>query len=155
VIVHRAVLGSVERMFAILTEHFAGKWPLWLSPRQAMVVPISESSYEYAHEVRRVLRGAGVFVDADTTDRKMQKKVREAQLSQYNYILVIGEQERVERTVNVRTRDNVVHGMFKLDDVATIVKQEKDKRSLHSIFQDFHDKKVQGQAAAADGVAAE
>jgi threonyl-tRNA synthetase len=51
VIVHRAVLGSVERMFAILTEHFAGKWPLWLSPRQVMVVPISESSYGYAHEV--------------------------------------------------------------------------------------------------------
>ena len=56
--------------------------------------------------------------------------------------------------MNVRTRDNVVHGMFKLDDVATIVKQEKDKRSLQSIFQDFHDKKVQA-AAAADGVAAE
>lgn len=53
VIVHRAVLGSVERMFAILTEHYAGKWPLWLSPRQVMVVPISESSYGYAHEVRR------------------------------------------------------------------------------------------------------
>lgn len=52
VIVHRAVLGSVERMMAILTEHFAGKWPLWLSPRQVMVVPISESSYEYAQQVR-------------------------------------------------------------------------------------------------------
>ena len=58
VIVHRAVLGSVERMFAILTEHFAGKWPLWLSPRQAMVVPISESSYEYAHEVRSLTWGS-------------------------------------------------------------------------------------------------
>jgi threonyl-tRNA synthetase len=54
VIVHRAVLGSIERMYAILTEHFAGKWPLWLSPRQIMVVPISEASYEYAQQVRTV-----------------------------------------------------------------------------------------------------
>lgn len=56
VIVHRAVLGSIERMYAILTEHFAGKWPLWLSPRQVMVVPISEASYEYAHQVSGAAR---------------------------------------------------------------------------------------------------
>jgi threonyl-tRNA synthetase len=75
VIVHRAILGSVERMFAILTEHFAGKWPFWLSPRQVMVVPISEQAYGYAAEVRAALRKAQIHVDADVTDRKMQKKV--------------------------------------------------------------------------------
>jgi threonyl-tRNA synthetase len=77
-------------MFAILTEHYAGKWPLWLSPRQVMVVPISESSYEYGLEVRAACRAAGLHVDLDMNDRKMQKKVREAQLAQYNYILVSG-----------------------------------------------------------------
>ena len=147
VIVHRAILGSVERMFAILTEHFAGKWPLWLSPRQVMVVPISESSYDYAKEVRGVLRKAGFHVDVDMLDRKMQKKVREAQLAQYNYILVVGEKERADRMVNVRTRDNHVHGMHSLDSVAEILLKEKCERSLESLF---------GQSSGehpADGVA--
>lgn len=76
VIVHRAILGSVERMYAILTEHFAQKWPLWLSPRQVMVVPISAAAYDYAHAVRRELRAARFHVDVDVRDQKMQKKVR-------------------------------------------------------------------------------
>lgn len=134
VIVHRAILGSVERMFAILTEHWAGKWPLWISPRQVMVVPISESSYEYAGEVRKALRQEGFFVDADCTDKKMQKKVREAQLSQYNYILVVGEKERLERKVNVRTRDNHVHGMHVLDDVIACLKEERATKSLNCLM---------------------
>ena len=134
VIVHRAILGSVERMFAILTENFAGKWPLWLSPRQVMIVPISEGSYEYALEVKDACRGAGLYVDVDLLDRKMQKKVREAQIQQYNYILVVGEKERSEQTVNVRTRDNQVHGMHKLSSVLEILVNEKDSRSLVSLF---------------------
>ncbi|KIZ00239.1 threonyl-tRNA synthetase [Monoraphidium neglectum] len=74
VIVHRAVLGSVERMYAILTEHYAGKWPLWLSPRQVMIVPISEKVYAYADQIRSKCRKAGLFADSDASDRKMQKK---------------------------------------------------------------------------------
>lgn len=144
VIVHRAVLGSVERMFAILTEHYAGKWPLWLSPRQVMVVPISDNSGDYAREVQRVLRGAGFHVDADLMDKKMQKKVREAQLAQYNYILVVGEAEKAEQTVNVRTRDNHVHGMHKLADLLVVLRRERDQRLLESAF-------GKQAAAAADG----
>lgn len=75
VIVHRAILGSVERMFAILTEHFAQKWPLWLSPRQVMVVPISSGAYDYAQAVRKRLRAAKFHVEVDLRDQKMQKKV--------------------------------------------------------------------------------
>lgn len=134
VIVHRAILGSVERMFAILTEHYAGKWPLWLSPRQAMVVPISEASYSYAEEVRKIVRKAGFYVEADCTDRKMQKKVREAQLDQYNYILVVGADEAAAKTVNVLTRDNVVRGQHTLEDLIEIMKKEKDTRALESCF---------------------
>jgi len=134
VIVHRAILGSVERMFAILTEHFAGKWPLWLSPRQVMVVPISDSSYEYAIELKNTLRKHGFHVDADLQDRKMQKKVREAQVAQFNYILVVGEKEKIDNTVNVRTRDNVVHGMHSLDHVMQVLLEERNQRSLVSLF---------------------
>lgn len=134
VIVHRAVLGSVERMFAILTENCAGKWPLWLSPRQVMVVPISETVYDYACEVRDAIRAQGFHVEVDLADRKMQKKVREAQLAQFNYILVVGAAERDERTVNVRTRDNQVHGQRPLEEVLIVLKLEREERSLESKF---------------------
>lgn len=110
VIIHRAIFGSFERFFAIITEHFGGKWPLWLSPRQAIVVPVSERFAAYARAVRDRLHAAGLYVDVDGTDRKLNKKIREAQLAQYNYILVTGEKEQRDGTVNVRTRDNEVHG---------------------------------------------
>eukprot|EP00198_Chlamydomonas_reinhardtii_P006862 XP_001696198.1 threonine-tRNA ligase [Chlamydomonas reinhardtii] len=148
VIVHRAVLGSVERMFAILTEHFAGKWPFWLNPRQVMVVPISENSVEYAFTVRKELRSAGLHCDVDSTDRKMQKKVREAQLAQYNYILVVGEAEKTAQTVNVRTRDNVVHGMFKLSDVRELMVLERNTRSRDSALSGKGQKPAEGDGAA-------
>ncbi|CAI5495904.1 unnamed protein product [Closterium sp. Naga37s-1] len=110
VIIHRAILGSVERMFAILLEHFAGKWPFWLSPRQVTVCPVSEKYSQYATKVRDEIHAAGFDVEADLSDRKLQKKVREAQLAQFNYILVVGAEEEAQGSVNVRTRDNVVHG---------------------------------------------
>jgi len=107
VIIHRAILGSVERMIAILTENFAGKWPFWLSPRQAMVVPVGPHVNEYAREVRDTLHAAGFCSDCDTDDgNTMNKKVRNAQIAQYNFILVVGEKEMTNKTVNVRTRDN-------------------------------------------------
>ncbi|CAN1321082.1 Threonine--tRNA ligase, mitochondrial 1 [Linum perenne] len=93
VMIHRAILGSVERMFAILLEHYKGKWPFWLSPRQAIVCPVSAKSMDYAKQLRDQIHAAGYYVDADITDRKIQKKIREAQLAQYNYILVVGEEE--------------------------------------------------------------
>mmetsp|Transcript_47664 Transcript_47664/g.158891 ORF Transcript_47664/g.158891 Transcript_47664/m.158891 type:complete len:791 (+) Transcript_47664:31-2403(+) len=110
VMIHRAVLGSVERMIAILTEHFAGKWPFFLSPRQAMVMAVSPAFEEYARAVQRRVRKAGYFVDLDDSHRTLNKMVREAQLSQYNFILVVGKEEAAEAAVNVRTRDNEVHG---------------------------------------------
>ncbi|KAI3432854.1 hypothetical protein D9Q98_010437 [Chlorella vulgaris] len=135
VIVHRAILGSAERMFAILTEHWGGKWPLWISPRQVMIVPIAESSYDYACTVRRRVRAAGFHVDVDLSSRKMQKKVREAQLAQFNYILVVGEEEKAAGTVNVRTRDNHVHGQRSLTEVIEVMTLEKRSRSQASSFE--------------------
>jgi len=110
VMVHRAVLGSVERMIAILTEHYAGKWPFFISPRQAMIVPVSKAFDEYAADVHKQVRAAGYYVDVDLSHRTLNKMVRDAQLAQYNFILVVGGQEQTDGTVNVRTRDNAVHG---------------------------------------------
>ncbi|CAI9112323.1 OLC1v1012760C1 [Oldenlandia corymbosa var. corymbosa] len=106
VMIHRAILGSVERMFAILLEHYKGKWPFWLSPRQAIVCPVSEKSLEYALKLRDQLHDAGYYVDVDSTDRTINKKVREAQVAQYNYILVVGEKEAENNQVTKRVRDS-------------------------------------------------
>merc|ERR1719284_402358 len=117
VMVHRAVLGSVERMIAILTEHFAGKWPFFLSPRQVQVVPVSNAYADYAVKVRDEIHAAGFHAEVDLTHRTLNKMVREAQLAQFNFILVVGEKEAQDGTVNVRTRDNEVHGTKPIADM--------------------------------------
>ncbi|KAJ3092375.1 54S ribosomal protein L39, mitochondrial [Quaeritorhiza haematococci] len=114
VLIHRAALGSVERMMAILCEHFGGKWPFWLSPRQACVVPVSAEHIPYAEQVWRELSGIGwrpntitapstfYHVDVDRRDVTLPKKIRDAQTLQYNFILVVGAAEREAGTVSVR-----------------------------------------------------
>ncbi|RYG42154.1 threonine--tRNA ligase, partial [archaeon] len=110
VIIHRAILGSVERMLAVLIEHTGGKWPLWISPRQVCIVPVAQMYIPYAHAVGQQLHAAGFYVDVDATTNTLNKKVREAQLAQYNFIFVVGEKEQTDGSVNIRTRDNQVHG---------------------------------------------
>eukprot|EP01129_Flabellula_baltica_P008251 TRINITY_DN325_c0_g1_i1.p1 TRINITY_DN325_c0_g1~~TRINITY_DN325_c0_g1_i1.p1 ORF type:complete len:669 (+),score=172.85 TRINITY_DN325_c0_g1_i1:774-2780(+) len=117
VIIHRAIFGSLERFFAILIEHLNGKWPFWLSPRQVAIVTVMPSVNEYAREVYDLLKNAGYHVDLDDSDRKLPKKIRESQIAQYNYILVIGANEVEKRTVNVRTRENEVKGELSLDEM--------------------------------------
>jgi threonyl-tRNA synthetase len=124
VMIHRAILGSVERMFAILLEHYKGKWPFWLSPRQAILCPVSEKSQAYALKVRDQIHQAGYYVDADTTDRKIQKKVREALLAQYNYILVVGEEEANSGQVSVRVRDKADHSVMTIENLLKHFKEE-------------------------------
>jgi len=135
VIVHRAILGSVERMFAILTEHFAGNWPLWLSPRQVMIVPISEKQADYAKDLRSKLHREGFHVEVNLSDNKMQKKVREAEILRFNYILVVGEEEKANETVNVRTRGMYTAGVMKLDAFVAAVRAESDSFSKEAAFQ--------------------
>ncbi|XP_071476085.1 threonine--tRNA ligase 1, cytoplasmic-like isoform X1 [Diadema antillarum] len=118
VIIHRAILGSVERMIAILTENFGGKWPFWLSPRQCMVIPVGPMFNDYATSVRDKLHAAGFCCEVDTdAGDTMNKKIRNAQLAQFNFILVVGEKEKTNGTANVRTRDNKVHGEKSTDDI--------------------------------------
>ncbi|XP_003976334.3 threonine--tRNA ligase, cytoplasmic isoform X1 [Takifugu rubripes] len=129
VIIHRAVLGSVERMVAILTENYAGKWPLWLSPRQVMVVPVNPSCEDYAKKVCEQFTEAGFMADADLdAGCLLNKKIRNAQLAQYNFILVVGEKEKMTNGVNVRTRDNRIHGELSAAEVLARLTLLKESR---------------------------
>eukprot|EP00411_Alexandrium_monilatum_P061946 CAMPEP_0175528502 /NCGR_PEP_ID=MMETSP0096-20121207/20677_1 /TAXON_ID=311494 /ORGANISM="Alexandrium monilatum, Strain CCMP3105" /LENGTH=885 /DNA_ID=CAMNT_0016831191 /DNA_START=40 /DNA_END=2697 /DNA_ORIENTATION=- len=105
VVIHRAILGSIERMSAILIEHYAGKWPFWLSPRQVMVVPVSEGHHAYAEWVVRQLTLYGFYAESELSSKTLNKKVRESQLAQWNFIAVVGEQEKEALSVNIRERD--------------------------------------------------
>ncbi|PIA15012.1 cytoplasmic threonine-tRNA ligase Trs1 [Coemansia reversa NRRL 1564] len=107
VIIHRAMLGSVERMLGILIENFAGKWPLWLSPRQVMVVPVTGVVYDYAQDVQKKFHKAGFYADVDLGGETLNKKIRNAELAHYNFICVVGAQEQEEGSVNVRCRDDI------------------------------------------------
>lgn len=104
VIIHRAILGSFERFIAILIEHFAGFWPFWLSPRQSIVIPVSEKFLDYAKRVQSELREGLFHVEIDTSDRTLGKKLAEARNNYFNTILVVGEQEMKTNTVNLRIR---------------------------------------------------
>ncbi|CAK6950827.1 threonine--tRNA ligase 1%2C cytoplasmic [Scomber scombrus] len=129
VIIHRAILGSVERMMAILTENYGGKWPLWLSPRQVMVVPVGPTCDEYAQKVQQEFHQGGLMTDVDLDPGcTLNKKIRNAQLAQYNFILVVGEKEKTSNTVNVRTRDNKVHGERSVEECIQRLKELKSSR---------------------------
>uniref|UniRef100_A0A671XAZ5 threonine--tRNA ligase n=1 Tax=Sparus aurata TaxID=8175 RepID=A0A671XAZ5_SPAAU len=133
VIIHRAILGSVERMIAILTENYGGKWPLWLSPRQVMVVPVGPTCEEYAQKVQKEFHISGFMTDVDLDPGcTLNKKIRNAQLAQYNFILVVGEKEKTSNTVNVRTRDNKVHGERTVEECIERLKQLKSTKSRNA-----------------------
>ncbi|XP_060611739.2 threonine--tRNA ligase 2, cytoplasmic [Anolis sagrei] len=133
VIIHRAILGSVERMIAILAENYGGKWPFWLSPRQVMVVPVGTASEEYAQQVCSDFFEAGFMADVDLDQScTLNKKIRNAQLAQYNFIFVVGEKEKTDRTVNVRTRDNKIHGEVSVTSAIAKLKTLKALHSLHA-----------------------
>ncbi|THU97644.1 tars protein [Dendrothele bispora CBS 962.96] len=107
VIIHRAILGSLERFIAIITEHFAGKWPFWISPRQVVVIPVAAPFKDYATEIANKLTSLGMYADVDNSDNTLPKKIRNGEIAQYNFILVVGEEECNARSVNVRNRDDV------------------------------------------------
>ncbi|XP_026953452.1 threonine--tRNA ligase, mitochondrial isoform X1 [Sagmatias obliquidens] len=107
VLIHRAVLGSVERMLGVLAESCGGKWPLWLSPFQVVVIPVGTEQEEYAREAQRSLQAAGLVGDLDAdSGLTLGRRIRRAQLAHYNFQFVVGQKEQSERTVNIRTRDN-------------------------------------------------
>jgi threonyl-tRNA synthetase len=105
VMIHRAIIGSFERMMGILTEHFGGKWPFWLSPRQILVVPVMPAENDYVDEIVAKFREAGFFADPDTTGKTMKQKIAIGQAIGYNFIFVVGPEEKKSGSVNMRNRD--------------------------------------------------
>ena len=107
VMIHRAVTGSTERFMAMLIEHFAGAFPVWLAPLQAMIIPISDRHHEYANRVLAQLKAAGIRAELDTRSERMNAKIRDAQLQKIPYMLVVGDKEAAAEAVSVRLRTNV------------------------------------------------
>ncbi|KAL3470533.1 hypothetical protein BJX99DRAFT_47871 [Aspergillus californicus] len=106
VVIHRAIIGSFERFLGILIEHFGGKWPFWLSPRQVLIVPVMPAVYDYAQEIQKILQNDKIHADVDVSGNTLQKKIRTGQLAQYNFICVVGAEEKESRSVNIRNRDD-------------------------------------------------
>jgi threonine--tRNA ligase len=125
VMLHRTIFGSIERFIGILIEHFAGKFPLWLSPVQVKILPISDKFADYAYEVQKELKNLGIRVNVDARAEKIGFKIREAQLEKVPYMLVIGEKEVENNTIAVRSRD--------LGDLGSMKKEEVIEKFVNEI----------------------
>ena len=128
VMIHRVVFGSIERFIGVITEHFAGAFPVWLSPVQAMVLPITDRINDYGTEVAEKLNALGFRAEADTRNEKIGYKIREAQLKKMPYMLVVGDKEAESGTVSVRTRGGVDLGAMSFDEFAARLKKEVDDK---------------------------
>ena len=130
VMIHRVVFGSIERFIGILTEHFAGAFPTWLTPVQVEIIPITERAHEYARQLKAKLDEAGVRSEADYRSEKMNYKIREAQLQKIPYMLVVGDKEVENGTVSVRARQEGKGGTMSADEfVAQILDEIKNKEN--------------------------
>jgi threonyl-tRNA synthetase len=105
VMIHRALFGSVERFFAVLTEHYAGAFPPWLAPVQVIAIPVAEGYHDYLFEVADRLKANGIRVEVDTSDDRFPKKIRTAQKSKVPFMLIAGEDDRCAGAVSFRYRD--------------------------------------------------
>ncbi len=122
VMVHRALYGSIERFFGVLIEHYAGAFPVWLSPLQVALVPIAERHAEYARSVAKQLEGIGVRVHVDDRSEKMNAKIREHALQKVPFVLVVGDKEQAENKVSVRTRGKGDEGQAPVNDFVARIK---------------------------------
>ena len=129
IVIHRAIFGSFERFIALLIEHYAGAFPLWLAPVQAIIVPIADRHADYADTVATRLREAGLRVEVDTRQEKMGYKIREAQLRKIPYMLVTGDREAADESVAVRHRSDGDQGARPVDDFIASALAEVQRRS--------------------------
>jgi threonyl-tRNA synthetase len=132
--IHRAIFGSVERFFGILIEHFAGRFPFWISPRQVRLIPVASRHLDYARKAQEKIKAAGFECDIDDSQESVSKKIRNAQISQVNYMLTVGSKEVEDNTVTVRRRDNVVIGGVDLKTALKYFQKEAETKALNSTF---------------------
>ncbi len=124
VMIHRTIYGSIERFLGILIEHYAGKFPLWLSAEQVRIITIADRFIDYAKNVHSELKKNNIRATIDMKGETVNKKIREAQMDKVNYILVIGEKEEANKTINVRTRDSQILGEKSLKELIESLKKE-------------------------------
>jgi threonyl-tRNA synthetase len=129
VMVHRAVLGSIERFMAVMIEHFAGKFPLWLSPVQVKLLNVADSHVEYCEQIREQLTSRGFRVETNYDHMTINNKIRLAQSERVNYIVVLGDKDQENHTVSVRDRNNDTHVM-KPDEFLSQLEEERDSKEI-------------------------
>jgi len=147
VMIHRALLGSLERFFGVLIEHHAGAFPLWLAPLQAVVIPVAERHQEYGRTVAQALKARGVRVSVDDRSEKMNYKIREAQVQKVPYMLVVGDREAAAHTVSVRHRQAGDLGAMSPEDLAAKIARLAAERAIAE-----EDPPEEPRVAAAGGV---
>ena len=130
IVIHRALLGSLERFFGILIEHYGGAFPLWLAPIQVIVIPVSEDHHDYAHQIARELEEEGLRVKVDDRSEKVGYKVREAETQKIPYMLILGDREKAKGTISVRKRRE---GDLGEKDVQEFIQELKEKIVNRSI----------------------
>ena len=128
--IHRAVLGSIERFIGVITEHFAGAFPTWLAPVQIKVLPITDRTHAYAQEVMDRLQAEGLRCELDGRSEKIGYKIREAQLEKVPYMLVLGDKEQEAGQVAVRNRKDGKTEVMGLDEFLAKIREEVDTKAL-------------------------
>ena len=127
IMIHRAIFGSFDRFIGILTEHYAGAFPLWLSPVQVKILPIADAHHEYAKEVLNKFEEAGIRVELDDRQEKIGYKIREAQLQKIPYMIILGDKEVEAKAVGVRSRKAGDIGQMSIEDFMNKIKEETEK----------------------------
>ena len=130
VVIHRAILGSIDRFIAFIIEEFKGAFPLWLCPVQVEVINVSEKQDDYSREITKLLLDSGIRAEFDSRNEKVGYKIREAQLQKIPYMLILGEDEVASKTVSVRHRKLGDLGKFNMDDFLKLLKQEIDTKEI-------------------------
>lgn len=130
IMIHRVVLGSIERFIGILIEQYAGAFPLWLAPVQVKVMNISESTIEYAKEISNELNKSGIRIEIDLRNEKIGYKIREAQISKIPYMIIVGDNEKDNKTISIRGRGNENHANLKLKDFILRLQDEISNKKI-------------------------
>lgn len=134
VMLHRALLGSVERFIGVLTEHFAGRFPLWLNPEQVVIIPVSDKFLDTAEDLEKQIKDAGFRVSVDKRSEGVGYKIRQAQLMRANYMLVVGEKEEESKLLTVRNRDGEETPEVSVENLIEKLSEERDSKSVNPAF---------------------
>ena len=134
IMIHRTIMGSIERFTGVLIEHFSGRFPFWMSPSQIKILTVADRHLEFSKKIQEELLPESWIVEIDDNTESIGKKVRQAQIEQWNYILVIGDKEIESGSFNIRTRENKQISDLSLNVFIQKLKEEEKNRSLTSLF---------------------